>query len=59
MSSLRARVEEQLQLCSKFLGSSDVMLIITYLLMRVEEYRSILKLFLHKQVWKRICRKQC
>jgi hypothetical protein len=48
MSFLRARVEEQLQLCFKFLGSNDVMLKTTYLPMKVEEGRSSLKLFLQK-----------
>jgi len=47
MSSLRARVEEQLQLCSKFLVSNDVLLKIIDLLVKVEE-RSNLKLLLQK-----------
>jgi hypothetical protein len=48
MSSLRARVEEQLQLCSKFLVSNDVLLKIIDLLVKVEEDRSNLKLLLQK-----------
>jgi len=52
MSSLEAKVEEQLQLYSKFLGSNDVMLKTTYLPMIIEEDRSNLKLFLQKIVLK-------
>jgi hypothetical protein len=48
MSSLKARVKEQLQLYLKFLGSNDVVLKTTYLPMKVEEGRSSLKLFLQK-----------
>jgi hypothetical protein len=48
MSSLKAKVEEQLQLYSEFLGSNDVMLKTTYLPMRIGEDRSNLKLFLQK-----------
>jgi hypothetical protein len=48
MSSVKARVKEQLQLCSEFLGSSDVVLITTYLPMKVKEDKSNLKLFLQK-----------
>jgi hypothetical protein len=48
MSFLKARVEKQLQLCLKFLGSNDVKLKTTYLPMKVEEGRSSLKLFLQK-----------
>jgi hypothetical protein len=52
MSSLEAKVEEQLQLYSKFLGSNDVMLKTTYLPMIIEEDRSNLTLFLQKIVLK-------
>jgi hypothetical protein len=48
ISTLRARVEEQLQLCSKFLVSNDVVLKIIDLLVKVEEDRSNLKLLLQK-----------
>jgi hypothetical protein len=48
MSSLIVRICEQLQLYSKFLGSSDVVLKTIDLSMRIEEDRSSLKLFLQK-----------
>jgi hypothetical protein len=48
MSSLRAKIEEQLQFYLEFLGSNDVMLKTTYLPMKVEEGRSNLKLSLKK-----------
>jgi hypothetical protein len=48
MSSLRARIKEHLQLCSEFLGSSDIVLTTTYLSMKVKEDKSNLKLFLQK-----------
>jgi hypothetical protein len=48
ISTLKARVEEQLQLCSKFLVSNDVVLKIIDLLVKVEEDRSNLKLLLQK-----------
>jgi hypothetical protein len=48
MSSQRARVEKQLQLCLKFLASSDVVLKIIDLLVKVKEDRSSLKLLLQK-----------
>jgi hypothetical protein len=46
MSSLRVRIDEQLELYSKFLGSSDVVLKTIEIPMKVEEDRSSLKLFL-------------
>jgi hypothetical protein len=48
MSFLKARIKEQLQLCLEFLGSSDVVLITTYLPMKVKEDKSNLKLLLQK-----------
>jgi hypothetical protein len=45
MSSLRVRIDEQLELYSKFLGSSDVVLNTIEIPMKVEEDRSSLKLF--------------
>jgi hypothetical protein len=48
MSSLKAKVREQLQLYSMFLGSNDVMLKTINLPMRVKQDRSNLKLFLQK-----------
>jgi hypothetical protein len=48
MSSLRARIEEQLQLYYEFLGFSDLVLKTIDLLMKIEEDRSSLKLFLQK-----------
>jgi hypothetical protein len=47
MSFLRTRVK-QLQFCLEFLGSSDVVLKATNLLMRVKEDKSSLKLFMQK-----------
>ncbi len=47
MSFLKTRVQ-QLQLCLKFLGFSDVVLKATNLLMRVEKDRSSLKFFMQK-----------
>jgi hypothetical protein len=52
MSSLRARIDEQLQLYSKFLGSNDLVLKSTDLLMRIKEDRSSLELFLQKNSFK-------
>jgi hypothetical protein len=51
MSYLRAKIKEQLQLCLAFLGSSDIVLIITYLPMKVKEDKSNLKLFLQKNMF--------
>jgi hypothetical protein len=48
MSSLRTRIQDQLQFYSKFLGSNDVVLKTTNLLVRIEEDRSSLELFLQK-----------
>jgi hypothetical protein len=48
MSFLRVRIDEQLELCSKFLGSHDVVLKTIEIPMKVEEDRSSLKLFLEK-----------
>jgi len=47
MSFLKTRVE-QLQVCLKFLGSSDVVLKVTNMLMKVEKDRSSLKFFMQK-----------
>jgi len=47
MSFLKIKVE-QLQLCLEFLGSSDVVLKATNLLMRVEKERSRVKFFMQK-----------
>jgi hypothetical protein len=48
MSFLRVRIDEQLELYSKFLGSSDVVLKTIEIPMKVEEDRSSLKPFLQK-----------
>jgi len=48
MSFLRIKIEEQLQLHSKFVGFSDLLLKTIDLPMRIKEDRSSLELFLQK-----------